>query len=101
MGFEERYGKGYSRICAIAHKRTNQLCCCCLSAKSEEIHHALYGFDVIGWSIFPVCKECHTKICHNKENWIVDEDNPVWNNRNNLNFLKKLRDNYLQARSIN
>jgi alkyl sulfatase BDS1-like metallo-beta-lactamase superfamily hydrolase len=62
--------------------------------QSSEIHHAFYGNDIIGWSVFPVDAECHAKICHSKENWITDKDNPVWGNRNTEEFIKKLRDNY-------
>ena len=98
LNWDARYGKNYKRLCAIAHRQTKGFCCYCLSAKSKEIHHALYGNDIAGISIFAVCvsearrrHRCHTKVCHSRQNWIKDSSNPVWKNRNTEEFTARLR----------
>lgn len=96
MSWGDRYGIGYNRLCAIAHNRTLSTCCCCMVNFSEEIHHVTYGNDIVGWSIFPVCRKCHSSICHSKKNWIIDEDNPKWNNHNKDEFISNLRNNYFK-----
>ncbi|MBW4675913.1 MAG: hypothetical protein KME52_18400 [Desmonostoc geniculatum HA4340-LM1] len=91
LNWDARYGKNYKRVCAITHRQTSGFCCYCLSAKSKEIHHALYGNDVAGFSIFAVCDKCHKRVCHSRQNWIKDKNNPVWKNRNTEEFISRLR----------
>ena len=94
--YRQRYGniKQYKIQCAIAHKSVHGLCCSCLTKQSEELHHAKYGQDSIGHTVFPVCKQCHQIVCHSQENWIVDHKNPVWESRNTEKFLQKLQLGY-------
>lgn len=96
MNFNKRYGnlKKYRQQCAIAHKSTHGLCCVCMTRKSQEIHHAFYGNDIIGVSTYPVCAKCHQTICHSPENWIKDHQNPVWKNRNTMQFTQRLQLGY-------
>lgn len=94
--YQKRYGnpKKYRVQCAIAHKSVHGLCCVCLTAKSEELHHASYGKDCIGFSVFPVCTRCHQSVCHAPDNWIVDYKNPVWGNHNSAEFTQRLQLGY-------
>jgi hypothetical protein len=74
-----------------------------MSARSEEIHHALYqdehgsirDREIIGQHIFPVCKACHTKSnpkgCHGKANWISGQGN---GNRNTTTAYDRLQLGY-------
>lgn len=65
LDWNDRYGnpKEYRKQVAIAHRKTHNYCVVCLTKKSEEIHHAYYGNDVIGVSIFSACYRCHNEIC--------------------------------------
>lgn len=96
LDYSKRYGnpKKYRKQCAIAHQSTHGLCCVCMVKKSEQLHHAYYGQDVIGESVFPVCLRCHQTICHSSENWIVDKDDKVWKNRNTPKFIDRLKLGY-------
>jgi|GEM_PF-3671641 len=96
IDYSKRYGnpKKYRQQCAIAHKSTHGLCCYCITSKSDELHHAYYGEDVIGESVFPVCLRCHQTICHDPKNWIIDHKNQLWKNRNTTKFLERLRLGY-------
>ncbi|MBD2536875.1 hypothetical protein H6G97_49705 [Nostoc flagelliforme FACHB-838] len=80
--------------CAYAHRKTHNYCVVCLTKKSEEIHHAYYGNDVIGVSTFSTCYRCHHEICHSPINWIKNPSNPVWGNRNTDDFITRLRLGY-------
>lgn len=90
--YQKRYGniKQYKIMCAIAHKSVHGQCCVCLTKKSQELHHAKYGKDEIGKTVFPVCTYCHESQCHSHENWIHDSKNPVWGNRNTDEFTRRL-----------
>jgi len=94
--YRKRYGnpRKYKQQCAIAHRATHGLCCVCVTGKSEELHHAFYGKDIIGVSTFPVCLRCHTTICHSRENWITDPKDPVWGNRNTDKFRQRIQTGY-------
>ena len=94
--WHSRYGHlaKYKDMCKSAHKETHNLCCVCLNNKSTQIHHACYGNDIIGKSIFPVCVYCHYRICHHKFHWIRCPTDPVWNNRNTEDFTQKLQSGY-------
>ncbi|MGA1256913.1 MAG: hypothetical protein ACO3YX_07885, partial [Candidatus Nanopelagicaceae bacterium] len=96
MNFNKRYGnpKKYRQQCAIAHASTHSLCCVCMTRKSQELHHAFYGNDIIGVSVYPVCISCHRAICHSPENWIKDHHNPLWKNRNTEEFIERLQLGY-------
>jgi hypothetical protein len=91
-----RYGSSvkYREMCESAHRKTHNLCCVCLLRKSTQIHHACYGNDITGKSIFPVCQYCHYHICHHKANWIRCSKNPVWENRNTEEFIENLQSGY-------
>ena len=96
LNWNARYGnpKEYKKQVAIAHRKTHNYCVVCLTKKSEEIHHAYYGNDVIGVSTFPTCISCHDEICHSPTNWIKNPSNPVWGNRNTDEFITRLRLGY-------
>jgi hypothetical protein len=96
LDWNARYGnlKKYKKQVAIAHRKTHKYCVVCLTKKSEEIHHAYYGNDVIGVSTFPTCYRCHDEICHSPTNWIKNPSNPVWGNRNTDEFITRLRLGY-------
>ena len=96
VNYKKRYGnpRKYRKQCAIAHKSVHGLCCVCMVNKSEELHHAFYGKDIIGVSTFPVCKKCHDQICHSPRHWTRDKDNPVWGNKNTPQFLERLQLGY-------
>lgn len=94
LDWDARYGKGYKRQCAIAHRRTHNFCCYCLMNRSTNLHHAYYGKDEIGVSTFPVCEQCHRQQCHSRQNWIKDKHNPVWENRNTEEFRERLQLGY-------
>ncbi|MCC5669229.1 hypothetical protein LC653_36670 [Nostoc sp. CHAB 5784] len=96
LNWNARYGnsKEYRKQVAIAHRKTHNYCVVCLTKKSEEIHHAYYGNDVIGVSTFPTCYRCHDEICHSPTNWIKNPSNPVWGNRNTEEFITRLRLGY-------
>ncbi|MFN6455734.1 MAG: hypothetical protein RM022_026540 [Nostoc sp. EfeVER01] len=96
LNWNARYGnpKEYKKQVAIAHRKTHNYCVVCLTKKSEEIHHAYYGNDIIGQSTFPTCYRCHNEICHSPINWIKSRSNPVWGNRNTDEFITRLRLGY-------
>ncbi|WP_375511432.1 hypothetical protein [uncultured Nostoc sp.] len=96
LNWNARYGnpKQYKKQVAIAHRKTHNYCVVCLTNKSEEIHHAYYGNDIIGISTFPTCYRCHDEIFHSSINWIKSRINPVWGNRNTDEFITRLRLGY-------
>ena len=96
LDWNARYGdpKKYRKQVAIAHRKTHNYCVVCLTNKSEEIHHAYYGNDIIGVSTFPTCYRCHNEICHSQLNWVKSRINPVWGNRNTNEFITRLRLGY-------
>jgi hypothetical protein len=63
----------YYKRCNKAHKATGQRCVICLK-KSTNVHHASYGNDIVGKTIFPVCHSCHETVCHHQTNWIIHKD---------------------------
>ncbi|MEH2135413.1 hypothetical protein [Nostoc sp.] len=97
MNWDARYGRNYKKQCAIAHekhKKGKSLCCCCLKQRADEMHHTSYGGNRLGDNWFPMCKRCHEDVCHLNSNWIKDNKNPVWGNRNTPEFTKRLRLGY-------
>lgn len=36
------------------------------------VHHSMYGIDITGWSIFPLCRKCH-EFVHHPGVWIPNE----------------------------
>lgn len=96
LNWNARYGnpKHYRKFLAIAHKKTHNYCVVCLSRRSEQIHHAYYGNDIIGISTFPTCASCHSLVCHSPTNWVICRSNPVWGNRNTDEFITRLRLGY-------
>jgi hypothetical protein len=96
LNWNARYGdiKKYKKQCAIAHQSVKGLCCVCLTKPSEQLHHAKYGCDRIGLTVFPVCLECHDLVCHSSLNWQKDKSNPVWNNQNTPEFTERLKLGY-------
>lgn len=93
----------YAKNCAITHQATGGTCCCCNAVPSKEIHHTSYRGeeDEPGVNLFPVCERCHSEICHSKDNWVTDPDNPVWGNHSTPGFAKALQHNYQQLESNN
>jgi len=97
LNWNARYGKNYKKQCAIAHqqhKKGKSLCCCCLKQLAKYLHHTSYGGNRLGDNWFPVCKRCHDDLCHSPDNWMKDNKNPVWGNRNTEGFTKRLRLGY-------
>ncbi|MFN6475297.1 hypothetical protein [Nostoc sp. DedQUE07] len=96
LDWNARYGntKNYKKQCAIAHKSVRGLCCVCLTHPSQELHHAKYGCDRIGETVFPVCIDCHDNVCHSPKNWLKDKNNPVWKNKNTPEFTERLKLGY-------
>lgn len=96
LNWNVRYGNldRYRKQAAIAHKKTHNHCVVCMTNKSEEIHHAYYGNDIIGVSTFPVCRHCHSDVCHSSTNWIKSRSDPVWGNYNTEEFITRLRLGY-------
>ena len=88
----QRYYGDYKERCRKAHESTGQRCVIC-SKKSEEIHHSSYGNDVIGKTIFAVCRHCHETIAHDPKNWRPNKD-PM-KSRNTQEFSEWLRVKYL------
>lgn len=103
--YSARYGnlKKYKKRVHKAHLKTGGRCCCCGINPSEEIHHTNYrkSGDRYGINIFPVCKHCHTRVCHSSENWIKSKTDPVWGNHNTKDFtdLLKLRYKFLYKKT--
>lgn len=89
-------GKPYRKLCAIAHTSSHQLCCVCLTRKSQEIHHSRYKKrgDKPGDNVFPVCKACHIPVCHSPTNWVTHKSQPLWKNHNTPAFERRLRLGY-------
>lgn len=85
LDYSVRYGDNYNRECAIARTKLEKhgnKCCCCLKRKFKELHHTNYGRNYLGVNWFPVCQNCHDRVCHNTKNWVQDNKNPVWGNKN-------------------
>ena len=85
----------YSRKLARMHQATNNICCCCLHAQSQEGHHTSYEGeeDQEGDNLYGLCKPCHD-LSHTNENWVKDEDNPVWGNHSTAEWKAKLQNGY-------
>ncbi|WP_375511786.1 hypothetical protein [uncultured Nostoc sp.] len=96
LNWRKRYGniKVYKKQCAIAHQSVKGLCCVCLVRPSEQLHHAKYGNDEIGLTVFPVCLNCHNQVCHSSKNWNKDKTRPVWGNQNTPEFIERLKLGY-------
>ena len=86
--YTDNNGTYYDR-CREAHRATGQRCTICLG-KSQEVHHTAYGEDVIGFTIFPVCKACHS-ICHTVGNWIEDTDKMKSHNTDKFTDYLRMR----------
>ncbi len=97
LDYSVRYGSNYSRECALARSKLEEYgstCCCCLKRKFDELHHTSYEGNNLGINWFPVCDRCHTKVCHDTKNWIIDKKNPVWKNRSIETFTQRLKLGY-------
>jgi hypothetical protein len=83
---------GYSKKVARTHQISSGKCSCCLSADSENAHHTRYegADDEPGVNLIAVCKPCHSKYCHNPDNWIKVK-NDVWRSHNNPDWESKLQ----------
>lgn len=97
--YSVRYSSNYSSRVAAAHKLhnlfANGICCCCMDAPAEEIHHTSYGKDHFGVNWFPVCKHCHDTQCHSKKNWVrYSGIASVWGNHNKAEFTQLLAKNH-------
>jgi hypothetical protein len=90
------YGDYYGR-CREAHRSTGQRCVIC-TGKSTHVHHAYYGDDVVGTSIFPICESCHGSVCHSRENWIPNKQE--MKAKNTPAFINKLRIQFLYVRVV-
>ena len=93
---KDRYYGNYQERCRITHESQGQRCCLCFK-KSQEIHHASYGNDVPGVTIFALCLDCH-KIAHTGKNWIWNRDK--MKSRNSASFRNKLRKGYLKCQMV-
>lgn len=92
MAKDPRYPPNYNQICQMAHQSSGQRCVVCFK-KSTHIHHARYGFDSPGVTVFPVCRKCHDNVCHASINWIMSVDR--MKSRNTKEFTKWLQDRFL------
>ena len=95
--YAQRYYGDYKQRCSNTHRLHGQRCVICYG-KSEEIHHALYGNDIPGKTIFSVCRHCHENICHSPENWIKSS-NPM-KCRNTPQFTTFLRTQYIYLKRV-
>jgi hypothetical protein len=100
--WDSRYADNWRKICAIAHQATGGICCCCLVARSEIVHHVRYrdkrgaiaGREVAGRDVFSLCVTCHNEQAHSKKNWIRCKIDPLLGNHNTSAFVKKLKFGY-------
>jgi len=100
--WDSRYADNWRKICAIAHQATGGICCCCLVARSEVVHHVRYrdkrgaiaGREVAGRDVFNLCTTCHNEVAHSKENWIKCKADQLLGNHNTSAFIKKLKFGY-------
>lgn len=93
----ERYPPNYYEICGDAHKDIGQRCTLCLK-KSQVIHHAAYGRDKPGYTVFPVCIKCHNNCCHSPANWVRHTDK--MKSHNTPEFTEYLRMQYLMVQTV-
>jgi hypothetical protein len=94
--YTDNEGTYYDR-CRTSHKETGQRCVICLK-KSQTTHHAAYGNDVPGVTIFAVCKTCHNNICHDPKNWLPHRDKML--SCNTPAFTKYLQRQYLFTKTV-
>lgn len=98
IDWKQRYGNMdvYKILCARTHAATNGVCCVCMKAASEVIHHTRYlgPQDSPGSNVFAVCVCCHKHYCHNRHNWIKSKTDPLWGNHNTVGFEKRLQASY-------
>lgn len=75
--YDKRYGDRWVNISREARTKI-KTCCLCLDKPSEVTHHACYtdvfgdlilNDLILGVHIFPLCRECHSKV-HSTKNWI-------------------------------
>jgi hypothetical protein len=120
------YPEGWNKLSFFVRESTGHLCNWCLEKPSEETHHTQYwiptddphqqehgispykgrrpgaigqGEEDAGKYLFGVCKSCH-KILHQiPQNYIWEESDPLWLNRNTDEIVIRLRDNYRIARA--
>jgi len=95
--YSRRYPANYVEICSDAHQDIGQRCVLCLK-KSKVIHHAAYGNDKPGYTVFPVCVRCHNSICHSPTNWIRHKE--VMKSHNTPDFTEYLRMQYLYVQTV-
>lgn len=97
IDWSPRYGDltEHKILCARTHAATGGICCVCMKAKSQEIHHTRYlgDKDTPGKNLFPTCVRCHDKVCHHPSLW-VETSNPLWGNHNTTGFEKRLQVSY-------
>lgn len=91
--YELRYSPNWPTISRKCRKSLKGKCTLCQN-NSTQTHHAFYGLlgipiagwaEVPGWSIFPLCDDCHT-VAHTPANYHKDRQNPVTGNRNRFWF---------------
>ncbi|HEY9909627.1 MAG TPA: hypothetical protein V6D18_18705 [Thermosynechococcaceae cyanobacterium] len=104
---DRHYAPNWKQVCYRARRSTLHLCVCCLR-RAEVVHHfyyskrrglflkPIYGFEVPGWDIAPVCCHCH-QLLHRKQCWIKHPKNPDLD-RNLPAVIWHLRFNYLLVR---
>ena len=91
------YAGNWSRIAKAARRQTHDRCCWCLWRKAVEVHHAryrcvirgdLYGKEVPGRDVFPLCDRCHGYL-HREAYYLEYRDN--MNNRNTTPVILQLQ----------
>ena len=93
---QDRYYGNYRERCRQVHHAQGQRCCLCFD-KSQEVHHASYGHDVPGVTIFALCLNCH-KLAHTGKNWIWNQDKMKCQNSDK--FKAKLRKGFLLCQLV-
>lgn len=108
IDWDRRYPDNWrSRIRPACLKSTCYLCSRCWFRKAEQVHHMRYRFLflrprrwAIGIFLVPLCLNCHIPIAHHRNNWIEDQHNPLWKNRNTFGFGLNLIVRYWLLRLI-
>lgn len=96
-----------------ARELTVDRCVRCL-AKADEVHHAFYGFwllgilflpiaglELPGWQVFPLCARCHSNrrgCAHNLKHYRVSRRSN-WRNHNRLAYTWYLRLCFLRTQA--
>lgn len=88
-----KYSNKWRKTSVYCLRQVKDECVMC-NESATLVHHAFYGSDVCGWSIFPLCEKCH-EISHLPQFWINNQ-NEIFA-RNTREFIQILRAKYYYA----